>query len=129
MCSVHAPSASMPSGQTTMGRFRFTIASLLALVLFLAVGFAALRGATDTWDCATFSTTLVMLSASILLAVHRADRGRAFWLGCALFGWIYLGASMVPAVVARLATTGVLAYLDSQVPGRDNAVVYSVAFT
>jgi hypothetical protein len=33
-----------------MRRIRFTIASLLCLVLFVAVGFAALRESNDLWD-------------------------------------------------------------------------------
>ena len=33
-----------------MRRIRFTIASLLVVVLFVAVGFAALRESSDLWD-------------------------------------------------------------------------------
>jgi hypothetical protein len=102
-----------------MRRFRFTIANLLGLVLLLAVGFAALREATELWDSAVFSTTLGLLSASVLLAIHRADRRRAFWLGFALIGWIYLGASLIPPIESRLLTTKALSMLDSQMPGRD----------
>jgi hypothetical protein len=108
--------------ETTMRRFRFTIANLLGLVLLLGVGFAALREATELWDSAVFSTTLGMLSVSVLLATHHADRRRAFWLGFALFGWLYLGASLIPPIESRLLTTGALAQLDSKVPGRDATV-------
>jgi hypothetical protein len=102
-----------------MRRFRFTIAGLLGLVLFVAVGFAALREATELWDGAVFSTTLGVLSASVLLAIQHADRRRAFWLGFALFGWISLGASLIPPIESRLLTTRALAFLDSKMPGRD----------
>ena len=53
---------------------RFSIANLLGLVLFLAVGLAALREATDLWDSAVFTGTLALLLVSILLAVHRTER-------------------------------------------------------
>jgi hypothetical protein len=105
-----------------MRRFRFTIANLLGLVLVLAMGFAALREATEIWDSAVFSTALGVLSVSVLLAIHHSDRSRAFWLGFALFGWIYLGASLIPPIESRLLTTRALAQLDSKVAGRDATV-------
>ena len=101
-----------------MRRFRFHIGTLLILVLILGVGFAALRESDETWDSSIFSPTLGMLSVSILLAVHRTETRRAFWLGFALFGWTYVGLSLVPSIESRLLTTKALAYLDSNVPDR-----------
>jgi hypothetical protein len=57
-----------------------------------------------------------MLLISILLAVHRTEKRRAFWLGFALFGSAYLGLSLVPSIGPRLITTKALAFLDSKVP-------------
>jgi hypothetical protein len=102
-----------------MSQPRFSIASLLALVLFLAIAFAALRAANELWDSAVFTGTLAILLAAVLLAVHRTQRRRAFWLGFAVFGWVALFASLVPAVESRLPTTKLLAYLDSEVLGRN----------
>jgi hypothetical protein len=102
-----------------MRRIRFTIASLLGAVVFVALAFAALREATEFWDSAVFSATLGMLLASVLLAVHRTERRRAFWLGFALFGGAYLIASLIPPVESRLLTTQGLVYLDSIIPGRE----------
>ena len=101
-----------------MRRFRFHIGTLLILVLILGVGFAALRESNETWDSSIFSLTLGMLSVLILLAVHRTEKKRAFWLGFALFGWTYVGLSLVPSIESRLLTTKALAYLDSNVPDR-----------
>src|SRR5262249_39466286 len=101
-----------------MSRLRFSIASLLGLVLFLAVGLAALREATDLWDSAVFTTTVALLLVSVLLAVHRIGRGRAFWLGFAVFGWLYVGLSLVPQIEPRPLTTKGLAWLDSKVESR-----------
>ncbi len=103
-----------------MRRFRFTIGSLVMLVLLLGVGFAALRESNDLWDSSIFSLTLGVLLISILLAVHRTEKRRAFWFGFALFGSAYLGLSLVPSVESRLITTRALAYLDSKV-ARSNA--------
>ncbi len=101
-----------------MSRFRFHIGTLLILVLILGVGFTALRESDETWDSSIFSLTLGMLSVSILLAIHRTERRRAFWVGFALFGWTYVGLSLVPSIESRLLTTKALAYLDSNVPDR-----------
>jgi hypothetical protein len=105
-----------------MRKIRFSIASLLVVVLFLSVGFAALRESSDLWDSGIFNLTLASLLISILLAVHRTETRRAFWIGFALFGWSYLALSLVPSIESRLITTKALVYLDSKVPGRSLGV-------
>jgi hypothetical protein len=109
-----------------MKRLRFTIAGLLVMVVFVAVGIAALREATDLWDSGVFGVTLVLLLGSVLLSVHRTAERRAYWLGFALFGSVYLALSLVPPVAARLPTTKALAYLDSKVSDRVKSWVFSV---
>ena len=99
-----------------MRRFRFHLGTLVILVLLLGVGFAALRESNETWDSSIFSLTLGMLSVSILLAIHRTERRREFWLGFALFGSAYLGLSLVPSIESRLITTKALAFVDSKMP-------------
>src|ERR1700722_4329767 len=98
-----------------MRKFRFNIANLLAVILVLGVGFAALRESSDLWESGIFTLTLGVLLISILLAVHRSEKRRAFWLGFALFGSAYLGMSLVPSIESRLITTKGLHYLDSKV--------------
>ena len=107
-----------------MRRPRFTIGSLLVLVVFLAVGLAALRGATEGWDSGVFGLTLLVLLGSVLLAAHRDGPRRAYWLGFALFGWAYLALLEVPSIAPRLPTTHALAYLDSFVPGRSSPFTF-----
>ncbi len=101
-----------------MRRFRFHLGTLVILILLLGVGFAALRESNETWDSSIFTLTLGVLLSSILLAIHRAEKRRAFWLGFALFGSAYLGLSLVPSIEPRLITTKALAFLDSKMPGR-----------
>jgi len=90
-----------------MRRFRFHLGTLLILVLFVGVGFAALRESDETWDSSIFSVTLgvLLISISISLTIHRAGQRRAFWLGFVLYGWIYFGLSLVPSIEPRLITT------------------------
>ena len=76
-----------------MRHFRFHIGTLVILVLLLGVGFAARRESNETWDSNIFSLTLGMLTISILVAIHRTEKRRAFWLGFARFGSAYLGLS------------------------------------
>ena len=86
-----------------------------------------MRESSDLWE-RVFTLTLAALLISILLAIHRTEKRRAFWLGFALFGSIYLGLSLVPSIESRLITTKTLAYLDSKVPGR-SFQVKSIAFS
>jgi hypothetical protein len=97
-----------------MRRFRFHLGSLVIVVLLMGIGFAALRESNEIWDNSIFSITLGVLSISILLAIHRTEKRRAFWLGFALFGSAYLGLSLVPSIESRLITTEVLTFLDSK---------------
>jgi hypothetical protein len=98
-----------------MRRFRFRLGTLLIAIIVLGVGFAALRESNDTWDCGVFNLTLGILLVSTLLAIHRSGKKRAFWLGLGLFGWAYLGLTLVPSLESRLITTKLLAYVDSKV--------------
>jgi len=99
-----------------MRRFRFHIGTLVILVLLLGVGFAARRESNETWDSNIFSLTLGMLTISILVAIHRTEKRRAFWLGFARFGSAYLGLSQFLSIESRLLTTKVLFYVNSKVP-------------
>jgi AcrB/AcrD/AcrF family len=91
---------------------RYNIASMICAISFVAVGFAALREANDKWDSGLFSLALGLLLNAALLAVHRTEARRAFWIGFALFGWGYLSLSLIPSTEARLITTQALVYLD-----------------
>jgi hypothetical protein len=106
-----------------MRHLRFNIAGLLVVILVLAVGFAALRQADEAWESGLFSLLLLGLLLAVLMSVHRGEAKRAFWVGFALCGWVYLGLSLVPSVESRLVTTKALAYLDSKVPGHPSAVL------
>jgi hypothetical protein len=101
-----------------MRRIRFTIANLLFIVLFLGVSFAALREASAIWESAVFSAVLGAVLLSIVRAIQSTSGRRAFWLGFAICGGLYLWLSMIPAIEFRLVTTHALLYLDAKLPGR-----------
>jgi hypothetical protein len=99
-----------------MRRFRFHLGTIVIVVLFIGVGIAALRESNEIWDSGIFSVTFGVFLVSILLAIHRTERRRAFWLGFALFGWIYLVLTLMPSIEPRLITTTALTLLDSNMP-------------
>ncbi len=84
-----------------MRHIRFSITGMLVIVLFVAVGFAALRESSDLWESGVFSLTLGILVMSILIAIHRTGSKRACWLGFALLGTTDLGFSQVPSIESR----------------------------
>ncbi len=107
-----------------MRKFRFNIASLLTVILVLGVSFAALRQSTDLWESGLFTATLGILLISILLAIHRTESKRAFWIGFALFGTIYLGLTLMPSIERRLITTKALATLGLKLSWSTGGLVY-----
>src|SRR5262245_30310719 len=94
---------------------RFSILGLMGVISACAVGAAALSNPTDLWDETVFSLTLLILVASTLVAIRRGGAA----LGFALFGSIYLIASLIPPIEARLLTTRGLAYIHPKVATGD----------
>ena len=66
---------------------------------------------------------LAILTGSIILAVYREGEGRAFWIGFALFGGVYLAASRSSVSTSLLPTLG-LARLQDWWPKPGSMVVY-----
>src|SRR5262245_23706503 len=88
---------------------RFTIRSLIALIVASAIGLAALRNASEIWAGLMFLSALTAVGSAILGAALMRGRERAWWLGLAVFGGGYLIISLCP-VVSELPTTQLLSY-------------------
>lgn len=73
-----------------MGRFRVSIAGMMALVVALGLAFASLRFPSEAVAGAVLLATLGALAFAVLAIVYRAAARRAFWLGFVLFGWGYM---------------------------------------
>ena len=95
-------------------KVRFSLLWLMALVLLVAVGFAALGNPTGLWASALFTLAVFLLCVAVLGAVFRHGRRRAFWVGFATFGLAYLVLTFVSAGLSPppLLTTELLAYMD-----------------
>ena len=63
----------------------------------MAVGFAALRNASELWASAAFTVTVAMLSAAVLgILFARSEDASVFCTGFAITGWIYLLVAFSP---------------------------------
>src|SRR5215470_3124739 len=83
-----------------MTRLQVTLAQLMALVLFLGLGFAALRNANGLWASLTYTVAIVMISAAPLGAAARRGNRRLRWAAFAVFGWIYVLIAQLPGMEA-----------------------------
>lgn len=99
---------------------RFSLATLLVLMLFVAIGCAALVNANDTWRQAIVTLTVITLTVSTLVAVVRRDKFGLTARGFAVAGWIYLILALVPAVGLRneLLTDKALVWLVGRIHGQ-----------
>jgi hypothetical protein len=78
-------------------RFRISIRGLVALILLVGFGLAALRGASLGWATASILLAVVALATATLGAIVGRGTGRASWIGFAVFGWIYFLLHFGPA--------------------------------
>jgi hypothetical protein len=69
---------------------RFSIRHLLVWTAFVALGCIALRGASGTWVAALLGVSVLTFAAAVFLLMFRQGPDRAYWIGFALMGWLYL---------------------------------------
>ena len=74
---------------------RLSIASLMAFVVYAAIGFAAFSKVNDRYygrllDDTYYMVTVFLLGIATIMAILSPDRSRARWLGFAVFGWVHL---------------------------------------
>jgi hypothetical protein len=87
-----------------MTRLRFTLAQLMAIVLFIAFGFAALRNAGALWASAAFSLAILAVSVALAGACSREAAARMPWAGFAIAGGLRL--------VIWLSTSSTIGHLN-----------------
>jgi hypothetical protein len=73
-----------------MNRLCFTLAQLMAIVLYCGFGFAALRNANALWASAAFSLAILAVSVALAGACSRKRWARMPWAGFAVAGGLCL---------------------------------------
>jgi hypothetical protein len=68
---------------------RISVASLMCLTLFIAIGAAAITSESELWCSALYTLSLAALGLAIVAAIVCRGLDRAFWLGFAVFGCGY----------------------------------------
>lgn len=77
-----------------MPRFRVTLAGLMAVVIPMAIGLAALRSPSQLWAGIVFCLTVGALLFATYRATCTGGAARFWWLGFATFGWVSLAAGL-----------------------------------
>ena len=75
---------------------RLSILAMMAIIVMIALAFAALRNPTVLGASLIFMATVAFLATAILGAIARRGRARLTWAGVAVFGWAYLAMSFGP---------------------------------
>src|SRR5690349_2514135 len=68
-------------------RHRFSITSMMATILVIALCLAALRINSVLWSGTVLLVTLALLCAATFMSITEGGAGRLAWIGCAVFGW------------------------------------------
>ena len=70
--------------------FRFSIRHLLIWTAAVAVACVALRSSSQAWISFANGIVLICLALAIPLVAYRTGATRAYWIGFALCGWLYM---------------------------------------
>jgi hypothetical protein len=62
----------------------------MTIVLYVGVGFAALRNADEFWAVAAYTLKIILIALAVVGAFARSGRAHTPWIGFAVFGWTYL---------------------------------------
>lgn len=73
-----------------MYRPTISIRAMLCVVAFVGLACVALVRANSIWSTVMFTAALAVISLGVLAAILRRGTKQAYWIGFALFGWLYL---------------------------------------
>jgi hypothetical protein len=94
-----------------MKTMRISIAGLMGFVLVVALGFGGLKGANEYWASGCFTLMVTGLVVAILNAALGRGKDRAYWLGFAVAGGIYLAVAFGTGEWSRSAYPSLLPQL------------------
>jgi hypothetical protein len=97
-------------------RFRFSIASMMAAILVIALSFAALRINSALCAGIILLTTLALLCTAIFMSLVESGPSRLAWIGCAIFGWTCFILGFGPVANERLGPPRLTAMFEEAIP-------------
>ena len=97
-------------------RFRFSIASMMAAILIIALSFAALRINSVFCGGIILLTTLALLCGAIFMSLAESGPSRLAWIGCAVFGWPCFILGFGPVTNERLGPPRTTAMFEEAIP-------------
>lgn len=113
-----------------MTRPRISLGVMCLAVVYLALGFLALRESDAAWMSLVMTVTFLGLLTATLQAIAAPGGSRRFWIGFVVFGWAFFLAMAFPGASQTLGSTLassqlinlISAMLRPEVPGRTPAV-------
>jgi hypothetical protein len=108
-----------------MYRPTISIRAMLCVVAFVGLACVALVRANSIWSTMMFTAALAVISLGVLAAILRRGAKQAYWIGFALFGWLYLWMAHWPSEFSNesrlqidangtLASTRLLVYVYNE---------------
>ena len=97
-------------------RFRFSIASMMAAIVIIALSFAALRINSAFCGGIILLTTLALLCGAIFMSLAESGPSRLAWIGCAVFGWPCFILGFGPVANERLGPPRTTAMFEEAIP-------------
>jgi hypothetical protein len=79
-----------------MNQFRLSIRNLIAAILFIALGLAAITNPSSTWAKAWFTLDLGVFLVAILGWCLSRGGSKAFWMGVCIVGWGFTAINFGP---------------------------------
>ncbi len=93
---------------------QFSLKALAGIVALAAVACCSLIYASSIWSAILYTAAIALLAFATLAAIYCRERARAYWLGCAFCGWLYLLLVFGPFSDTRQMTTPGQLNVDSE---------------
>lgn len=114
---------------------RFSLFTLLAAILVISLGCAALVNASELWAEVVVTATVLGLLVATIRAIYLSERSRAFAGGFAIVGWAYLLLvqgpwleSVRPRLLTTVAVNRLQPLLDKDTVNNDASVGLALAW-
>ena len=97
-------------------RYRFSITSMMATILVIALCLAALRINSVLWAGIILLATVALLCGAAFMSIAGDGPGRLAWIGCAVFGWPCFLLGFGPAASERMGLPRMTDLFEEAIP-------------